>query len=112
MTQDFYVENPSNNGGEKTTGASQQILHYMGGVYTTPGSHRIDVSLDGGLQEVYIDGGDLGLESSTSRTVRLPALSLPATGLRFAPKLAFIFAPLYEFGSNSNKLHLETNSFL
>ena len=37
----FNVENPSNAKG-KTTGASQQELHYIGCVFTTP---------NGGLQE-------------------------------------------------------------
>ena len=40
-TQGFNVENPSNAKG-KTTGASQQELHYIGCVFTTP---------NGGLQE-------------------------------------------------------------
>ena len=40
-TQGFNVENPSNAKG-KTTGASQQELHYIGCVFATP---------NGGLQE-------------------------------------------------------------
>ena len=49
------MENPSNNGGEKTTGASQQYFTISGEV-TNAGIYNVRLTLDGGLQDVFIGG--------------------------------------------------------
>jgi hypothetical protein len=72
----------------KTTDASQQELQYIKSRVTTP---------CGGLQEDYHQG----------ETLIRP--KPPATGLRYAPSRVGLLCAT-EFGTQLNKLHLETNS--
>jgi len=48
------VENPSNNGGEKTTGASQQYFTISGEVTNAVGLQCVAFFQTGGLQDEYI----------------------------------------------------------
>jgi hypothetical protein len=56
-TRDFNVENPCNTQG-KNHGRQPAKLHYFGGVYKRRGCTMMRQNPSGGLQGIYIDGGN------------------------------------------------------